>query len=85
MRFGVKKELKELIKKDYRSASCQCYRVVVEFNNFDDNNFTMLGSVFEDFNDEATDCFNNFWLEKAKVSHLKILAFAVKLVLTLFH
>ena len=69
MQFGVNKELKELIKKDYGSASCQCYRVVVEFNNFDDNNFTMLGSVFEDFN-EATDCLNNFWLEKAKVSHL---------------
>lgn len=69
MRFGVNKELKELIKKDYGSAPCQCYRVVVEFNNFDDNHFTMLGSVFEDFN-EATDCLNNFWLEKAKVSHL---------------
>ena len=35
-------------------SSSQCDSVVVEFNNFYDNNFIMLRSVFEDFN-EATD------------------------------
>ena len=28
---------------------------------------------------------DNFWFEKAKISHFKTLAFVVKLVLTLFH
>ena len=65
-------------------SSSECGSVVVEFNNFYDNNFIVLRSVFEDFN-EATDGLDNFWLEKAKISHFKTLAFAVKLVLTLFH
>ena len=43
-----------------------------------------LRSVFEDFN-EATDRLDNFWFEKAKISHFKILAFVVKLILSLFH
>ena len=52
-------------------SSSQCYSVVVEFNNFYDNNFVMLRSVFEDFN-EATD-----WI----ISGLrKLRAFVVKLV-----
>ena len=42
----------------------------------------MLRSVFEDFN-EATDRLDNFWFEKAKISHFK--TFVVKLVFTLFH
>ena len=37
-------------------SSSQCDSVVVEFNNFYDNNFIMLRSFFEDFN-EATDRF----------------------------
>ena len=56
--------------------------MVVEFNNFYDNNFIMLRSVFESFN-EATDRLDNFWFEKAKISHFK--TFVVKLVFTLFH
>ena len=56
----------------------------MEFNNFYDNNFAMLRSVFEDFN-EATDCLDNFWFDKAKISSFKTLAFVVKLALTLFH
>ena len=56
----------------------------MEFNNFYDNSFIMLRSVFEDFN-EATNGLDNFWFEKAKISHFKTLAFAVKLLLTLFH
>ena len=63
-------------------SSSQCDSVVVKFNNFYDNNFILLRSVFEDFN-EATDCLDNFWFEKANISHCKILAFALKLVLTL--
>ena len=55
---------------------------MVEFNNFYDNNFIMLRSVFESFN-EATDRLDNFWFEKAKISHFK--TFVVKLVFTLFH
>ena len=43
----------------------------------------MLSSVFEDFH-EATDRFDNFWFEKAKISHFKTLAFVVKEVLTPF-
>ena len=35
-------------------SSSQCNSVVVELNNFYDNNFIMLRSVFEDFN-EGTD------------------------------
>ena len=58
--------------------------MVVEFNNFYDNNFIMLRSVFEDFN-EANDRLDNFWSEKAKISHFKTSTFVVKLVLTLFH
>ena len=42
----------------------------------------MLRSVFESFN-EATDRLDNFWFEKAKISHFK--TFVVKLVFTLFH
>ena len=56
----------------------------MEFNIFYDNNFAMLRSVFEDFN-EATDCLDNFWFDKAKISSFKTLAFVVKLALTLFH
>ena len=41
-------------------SSSQCDSVVVEFNNFYDNNYIMLRSVFEDFN-EATDRLDNFW------------------------
>ena len=65
-------------------SSSECNSVVVEFNHFYDNNFIMLRSVFDDFND-ATDRLDNFWLEKAKISHFKTLAFVVKLVLTVFH
>ena len=32
----------------------------------------MLRSVFEDFN-KATDRLDNFWFDKAKISHVKIL------------
>ena len=64
-------------------SSSQCGSVVLEFNNFYDNNFIMLRSVFEDFN-EVTDRLDNFRFEKAKISHFKILAFVLKLVLTLF-
>ena len=39
--------------------SSQCDSVVVEGNNFYDNNFIMPRSVFEDFN-KATDCLDNF-------------------------
>ena len=56
----------------------------MEFSNFYDNNFIILKSVFDDFN-KATDRLDNFWLEKAKISHFKTLAFVVKLVSTLFH
>ena len=69
---------------DQKILSSQCDNVALEFNNFYDNNFIMLRSVFEDFN-EVTDCLDNFRFEKAKISHFKILAFVVKLVLTLFH
>ena len=65
-------------------SSSECNSVVVEFNHFYDNNFIMLRSVFEDFND-ATDRLDNFWLEKAKISHFKTLAFVMKLILTVFH
>ena len=65
-------------------SSSQCDSVVVEFSNFYDNNFIILRSVFDDFN-KATDRLDNFWLEKAKISHFKTLAFVVKLVSTLFH
>ena len=44
----------------------------------------MLRSIFEDSN-EATDRLDNFWFQKAKISHFKTLAFVAKLVLTLFH
>ena len=44
----------------------------------------MLRSIFEDFN-EAIDRVDNFWFEKAKISHFKTVVFQVKLVLTLFH
>ena len=64
-------------------SSFQCDSVVVEFNSFYDNNLIMLRSVFEDFN-EATARLDNFWFEKAKISHFKTLAFVVKLVLPLF-
>ena len=57
-------------------SSSQCDSVVVEFNNFYDNNFIMLRSVFEDFN-EATDRLDTFCFEKAKISHFKTLAFVV--------
>ena len=69
---------------DQKILSSQCDNVALEFNNFYDNNFIMLRSVFEDFN-EATDRLDNFWFEKAKISHCKILAFVVKVVLTVFH
>ena len=65
-------------------SSSQCDSVVVEFNNFYDNNFIMLGPVFEDFK-EATNHLENSWFGKAKISHFKPLAFVVKLVLTLFN
>ena len=65
-------------------SSFQCDIVVVEFNICYDNNCIMLRSVFGDFN-EATDRLDNFWFEKAKISHFKTLAFVVTLVLTLFH
>ena len=58
-------------------SSSQCGSVVVEFNNFYDNNFIMLRFVFEDFN-EAPDRLDNFCFEKAKTSHFKTLALAVK-------
>ena len=57
----------------------QCNSVVMEFNNFYGNNFIMLRSVLEDFI-EATDCLDNFWFEKGKISHFKTLAFVAKLV-----
>ena len=60
--------------------SSQCDSVVLEFKSFYDNNFIMLRTVFGDFN-EATDHLDNFWFGKAKISHFKIFAFAVKLVL----
>ena len=41
-------------------------------------------SDFEDFS-EVTDSLDNFWFEKAKISHFKTLTFVMKLVLTLFH
>ena len=44
----------------------------------------MLRSIFEDSN-EATDRLDNFWFQKAKISHFKTLAFVAKLVLTLLH
>ena len=44
----------------------------------------MLRSVSESFN-EATNRLDNFWFEKAKISHFKTLTFVVKLVFTLFH
>ena len=44
----------------------------------------MFRSVFEDFN-EVIDPLDNFWFEKAKISHFKTLAFVAELVLTLFH
>ena len=69
---------------DHKILSSQCDSVVVEFNNFYDNNFIMLRFVCEDFN-EATDRLDNFWFEKPKISHFKTLVFVVKLVLTLFH
>ena len=65
-------------------SSSQCDYVLVEFNNFYDIKFIMLRSIFEDFN-EAIDRLDNFWFEKAKISHFKTLVFPVKLVLTLFH
>ena len=58
--------------------------MAVEFNNFYDNSFIMLRSVFEDLN-EATDHLDDFWFEKAKISHFKTSDFVVKLALTLFH
>ena len=64
--------------------SFQCDSVVVEFNICYDNNCVMFRCVFGDFN-EATDRLDNFWFEKAKISHFKTLAFVVTLVLTLFH
>ena len=69
---------------DHKILSSQCDSVAVEFNNFYDNSFIMLRSVFEDFN-EATDHVDDFWFEKAKISHFKTLDFVVKLALTLFH
>ena len=69
---------------DHKLLSSQCDRVLLEFNIFYDKNFIMLTPVFEDFNG-ATDCLDNFWFEKAKISHFKTLAFVNKLVLTLFH
>ena len=65
-------------------SSSQCGSVVVEHNNLYNNNFIMLRSIFEDSN-EATDRLDNFWFQKAKISHFKTLAFVAKLVLTLFH
>ena len=69
---------------DQKILFSQCESVVVELNNFYDNNFIMLRSVFEDFN-EASNRLNNFWFEKAKTSHFKTLTLVVKSVLTLFH
>ena len=57
---------------DHKILSSQCDSVVVEFNNFYDNTFIMLRSVFEDLN-EATDHFDNFWFVKDKIFHFKTL------------
>ena len=68
----------------HKILSSQCDSVVVEHSNLYNNNFILLRSIFEDFN-EATDRLDNFWFQKAKISHFKTLAFVAKLVLTLFH
>ena len=63
--------------------SSQCESVVVEFKNFYDNNFIMLRSVFEEFN-EASDGSDNFWFEKAKISHFKDIGFCSEVSLNSF-
>ena len=83
----LQKRLKGLLVSlmDHKILSFSQYDIVlVEFINFYDNNFIVFRSVFEDFN-EITDPLDNFWFEKAKISHFKTLAFVAELVLTLFH
>ena len=83
----LQKRLKGLLVSlmDHKILSFSQYDIVlVEFINFYDNNFIVFRSVFEDFN-EVTDPLDNFWFEKAKISHFKTLAFVAELVLTLFH
>ena len=66
-------------------SSSQCDSVVVELIIFMTMTLNIrFRSDFEDFS-EVTDSLDNFWFEKAKISHFKTLTFVVKLVLTLFH
>ena len=55
---------------DHEIFSSQCESRVVQFNKFYGNNFIMLRSVFEDFN-EVTDHLDKFWFLKAQITHFK--------------